>query len=238
MFRCIKRLGFSDEQAMAVGAIVELSRHSGAEFRVEQVLDQLCDGGFAEDAADAFCYALRNCFASEKVAIWFNRSGLKMRLVRAGVQAPYADAFLDELAPCVVTRRTAEVRRPVAHVPAPGKVVMCDFTFLTRPEMQKERRAIVVSSRSAHMAGRCLVVPVSKSPPRAENAPYHEFPAGSYPFFHPDEPVWAVCDHVYTVSLARLWWINVRHRPVLPSLSAEDLAGIRRLLGTIFGGGD
>jgi uncharacterized protein YifN (PemK superfamily) len=233
LFRCMRRLGFTDDQAMAVGSVVELARQPEAQFRREQILDQLHDAGFSEAAGHAFCSVLRNCFVSEKVATWFNRSGLKTRLVRAGVQAPFADALLDDIKPCVVTRHTPEVRKPIAHVPGPGKVVMCDFTFLTKPEMQKERRAVVVSSRSAHMQGRCLVVPVSKSLPKSADAPYHEFAPGSYPFFHPTEPVWAVCDHVYTVSLTRLWMINLRHRPQLPAVSGDDLRAIRALLGTI-----
>src|SRR4051794_18198289 len=71
LFRCMKRLGFPDDQAIAVGAVIELARQTDAEFRREQIIAQLVDAKFDLEPADAFCHLLRNCFASEKVATWF-----------------------------------------------------------------------------------------------------------------------------------------------------------------------
>ena len=185
--------------------------------------------------AEALRDALRNCFPSERFKVHFARITLKAALVRAGMTPRQADVLLAAIESAVVTPHNAEIRRPVKHPPGPGRVVMCNFNYLTTPEMQKERRAIVVSSRSSSSAGRCSVVPVSMSAPRNVNPHYYEFPAGAYRFFHSERPVWAVCDHVYTVSLERLWWINVNRKPILPAISDADLLSIRTLIGTIFG---
>ncbi|MGA4551206.1 type II toxin-antitoxin system PemK/MazF family toxin [Methylorubrum aminovorans] len=235
MFKAMSDLGFAQGEALAVGGLMEISRHPDTRFDGEACLDRLCEGGFAEEAAEAVASALRHCFLSEKATAQYERTKLKTALVRGGIAAAKADAFLTTLEGSVVTRRTAEVRRPVPHAPSPGRVVMCDFTYLVKPEMQKERRAIVVSSRSAGAAGRCTVVPVSKSPPRENNTHHFRFEPGTYPFFHQTDPVWAVCDHIYTVSLVRLWQVNVNRRPALPSISPAELAGIRALLGTVLG---
>jgi uncharacterized protein YifN (PemK superfamily) len=146
-----------------------------------------------------------------------------------------AAALLAAIDPCVTTGRDAEVRAPIPHVPSAGRVVMCDFTFLAKPEMQKQRRAIVVSKRFASIKRRCKIIPVSKDPSNAGHPLHHEFPAGSYSFFHATEPVWAVCDHVYTVGLHRLWQINVARKPVLPLIAEADMTAIREMLGTSFG---
>ena len=79
-----------------------------------------------------------------------------------------------------------------------------------------------------------MVVPVSKDSSNDGHALHHRFEPGSYPFFHAHDPVWAVCDHVYTVSLDRLWQINLHRRPVLPPISSADLGAIKTLLGTSF----
>lgn len=235
LFKTMKSLGFSEDQALAVGGLMEISKNPDVRFRHEDALDRLCDGGFQEATAEAVANAIRHCFLSEKVAAQYDRTKLKTGLVRGAIPAMQAELLLNAMENSVVTRRTAEVRRPVSHPPSPGRVVMCDFTYLVKPEMQKERRAIVVSSRSPGMVGRCTVVPVSKSPPRETNLHHFRFEPGLYPFFHQTDPVWAVCDHVYTVSLVRLWQVNVRRRPELPSISGAELAGIRTLVGTVLG---
>lgn len=146
-----------------------------------------------------------------------------------------AEIFLAALTPAVVTPHRAEIRRPVGHPPGSGSVVMCHFGHLMPPEMQKERRTIVVSTRSGSGHHRCAVVPVSKTRARRTNRYHLEFPAGRYPFFHPTEPVWAVCDHVYTVALNRLWQVNIDRRPHIPHISGDDLMSVRNLLGMALG---
>lgn len=235
VFKSLRDIGFNHTQALAIASVVETAKASPCKYRREQILDDLCEEGVEEVIAESLCDALRNCFASERFALHFDQVTLKTGLVRARLQPRQAEVFLAAVAPSVVTPRKAEIRKPVTHEPSPGRVVMCDFTFLTKPEMQKERRAIVVSSRAEVNRGRCSVVPVSMSPSRDPNPHYHEFRPGSYPFFHSLNPVWAVCDHVYTVSLGRLWWINVNHRPALTHLTAADLQAVRTLLGTALG---
>jgi uncharacterized protein YifN (PemK superfamily) len=234
VFKCLRAAGFDEDRSLAVASEVEIAKNGGVNFDRESTVDCLCDAGFTEEQGEALAEALRNCFPAQRFATWFNATALKTGLVRAKFGTAMATAFLAALEPSVVTPRTSEPRVRVQHPPTAGRVVMCDFSYLCPPEMQKERRAIVVSQRSAHSPGRCMVVPVSKTPSRAPHAHHHEFPAGSYPFFHSTEPVWAVCDHLYTVGLDRLWLVNVGRRPMpAASITPQDLAIVRGLLGTV-----
>jgi uncharacterized protein YifN (PemK superfamily) len=236
IYKTAKVLGFGDKQAMCIANVVEHSKGEQCVFDQEKIIDDLCDAGVPELQAEVLAEALRNCFLNQRFATHFDASKLKLRLVRAGLAAPTAEQFLAALEPSISTLKTAEVRVPVKYVPGPGRVLMCDFTHLKKPEMQKERRAIVVSTRSASGSGRCTVVPVSKLPANEPNPHHFEFPGGSYPFFHSSDPVWAVCDHVYTVSLDRLWAVNVALKPQPNArISEEHLAEVRKLVGTGFG---
>lgn len=235
VYTTLKGVGVQDDKALAVAALVATSKTPDAIYREGDAVDVLFDAGFEEPLAEAVARAIANCFPSQKFCRTYNRTQLKTALVRGQWSAATSETFLDALEPCIVTPSTREVRAPVKHPPGAGKVVMCDFSFLKRPEMQKERRAIVVSTRSASGSGRCMVVPVSKTEAAEPNSHHHRFEAGSYPFFHPTEPVWAVCDHLYTVSLSRLWQINIRDRATIPSISADDLAAVRKLVGTSLG---
>lgn len=235
VYTSLKGAGVQDDHALAVAAIVATARTPGSLYDEEALCDVLCEAGFAEALAEAVCRTVANCFPSERFARTFNAVQLKTNLVRGGWTAPVAVALIEAVTPCVTTPRPNEVRAPVKYVPSPGRVVMCDFSHLQRPEMQKERRAIVVSTQAASGAGRCTVVPVSKTRSREGNPHHHLFPPNSYPFFHATDPVWAVCDHLYTVSLTRLWQINVRDKPSLPSISDADFSAIKRLIGTSVG---
>lgn len=227
--------GVQDDKALAVAALVASSKTPAAVYRESDAIDLLFDAGFEEALAEAVAKSIANCFPSQKFSRTYNRTRLKTALVRGQWPAAIAETFLTSLEPCVVTPTKHEVRAPVRYVPGAGKVVMCDFSFLRRPEMQKERRAIVVSTRAASGNGRCIVVPVSKTESVEPNSHHYRFDPGAYPFFHRTEPVWAVCEHLYTVSLDRLWQINIRDRAALPSISQEDLDGVRKLAGTSLG---
>jgi uncharacterized protein YifN (PemK superfamily) len=236
IYKTAKTLGFGDEQAMCIANVVERSKGEQCVFDQEKIIDDLCDAGVTEPQAEVLTEALRNCFLNQRFATHFDANKLKLRLVRAGLAASTAEQFLAALEPSISTLKTAEVRLPVRYVPGPGRVVMCDFTHLKKPEMQKERRAIVISTRSASGNGRCTVVPVSKLPANEPNPHHFEFPGGSYPFFHSSDPVWAVCDHVYTVGLDRLWAVNVGLKPQANArISEQHLAEVRKLVGTGFG---
>lgn len=215
--------------------IVASARAEGAGFNSEQVKDVLFDGGFDENQCDALGDMLRNCFPPERYSVPFDRTALKTALVRAKIPAPSAERLLDDIVPAIVTRTDGVIRARITRTPSPGRVVMCDFRHLNPPEMQKERRAIVVSPRSNIDHKRCTVVPVSMTEDKYGNPFHFKFEAGRYPFFHQSSPVWAVCDHQYTVSISRLWQVNVDRRPQIPPISQEDLANLRALVGTALG---
>ena len=232
VFKCLRASGFSEGHSLAVAAVIETAKTEGSVFDRERILDNLFDAGIAEEQAEALTDALRNCFPTQRFSTWFDRTTLKTNLVRAKIAVPIAKSFLDALAASVVTPRTAEPRVQIRYAPTPGRVVMCDFSYLRKPEMQKERRVIVVG-RSQHSPGRCIVVPVSMTPATTPHPQHHEFAPGAYPFFHRTDPCWATCDHIYTVALDRLWVVNIGRRPNPgASISAGDLAAIRKLLGT------
>jgi uncharacterized protein YifN (PemK superfamily) len=226
-------LGFTESQSSAFASIIESARINSGRYFNDKTVDSLFDGGFGELQAQALAAVLRNCFISEIFSIHFDESALKFDLVRASITSTQADGILLAINPAVVTRRDAYPRVPIRYVPSPGRVLMCDFTHLAYPEMVKERRAIVVAKGSSD---RCaVVVPVSKKETNEGNPRYHKFQPNSYPFFHREQSVWAICDHVYTVSLIRTWQVVVLKRPSIPSISASDFAAIKRLLGTSLG---
>ncbi|HET9718300.1 MAG TPA: type II toxin-antitoxin system PemK/MazF family toxin [Pseudolabrys sp.] len=236
VYKCLKALGISEERSLAIADVIETAKMEPSIFNGEKIVDDLCDAGFSEDLAEVLRDALRTCFPSQRFRAHFDKVRLKTRLVRANMPAAIAEPFLNALDAAVIAPRHAEIRQAVQHQPSPGRVVMCDFTFLKKPEMQKERRAIVVSARSENYTGRCAVVPVSKLPSITPNPHHYEFAPGTYPFFHATEPVWALCDHIYTVSLERLWMVNVNRRPMTAAaISRQHLMEVRNLLGTALG---
>jgi uncharacterized protein YifN (PemK superfamily) len=231
----LRAIDFTEAQSLAMASVIEQAKTEAVPFDREAILDRLCATELSEAFAECFCDIARATFPSERFRCKFYRIPLKTALVRAKVPAVAAEALLDAVEPCVLALKTKEVRLPIPHSPGAGRVVMCDFRFLKVPEMQKERRAIVVSSRQTRDPGRVTLIPVSMTPPYAGDNCNFEFAPGSYPFFHQANPVWAVCDHVYTVSLSRLWQINVGLRPVTPAISAADLASVRQLVATNLG---
>lgn len=238
IYKSLKAAGLSEPQAMCIADEVERARGIAAIYDRYSIIDRLCDGGLTEDLSESLCDILRNCYVAQRFSTHFKPVSLKTNLVRAKMTAAQAEMLLAAVDPCVVSPRSSERRQPVKHQLPPGRVVMCDFTFLQKPEMQKERRAIVVSARSPNATGRCAVVPVSKLKAAIPNPAHFEFIPGTYPFFHKTAPVWAICDHIYTVSLDRLWMVNVGHRPdTSAAVSPQHLADIRKLLGTTLGYG-
>jgi uncharacterized protein YifN (PemK superfamily) len=231
VFKALKAAAFADQQALAIGTLIASAQVPPAQYDETATVDLLCDEGFDEPLAEDIARSLAFCFPSERFKATYKRTQRKVALVRSGMPAATADALLDAIDPCIKSGRDHEVRAPILHAPGAGRVVMCDFRFLKKPEMQKERRAIVV----AKGPGRCIVVPVSKNPSNAGHPLHHQFTPGAYPFFHATDPVWAVCDHLYTVSLDRLWQVNVHRRPTIPSLTPADLASVRKLLATGLG---
>lgn len=90
--------------------------------------------------------------------------------------------------------------------PAPGDILICDFSSGFRPpEMVKRRPVMVLSPRLRHRDGLCTVVPLSTTAPR-RTVPYQctvTLPFAPPPPFQATE-VWAKADMLATVAFARL----------------------------------
>lgn len=95
---------------------------------------------------------------------------------------------------------------PLTYHPKPGEIVLCDYsTGFAPPEMVKRRPVVIVSPRLRNRTSLVTVVPLSTTAP---------FPVESHhcslvlaaplpkPFDSPQ--MWAKCDMMATVSLARL----------------------------------
>lgn len=112
--------------------------------------------------------------------------------------------------------------------PRAGQIYVADFNDLREPEMCKVRPVIVISPRLPYRSDLVAVVPISLTEPR------HDLP---FVFklsrnYHPDEPdnldCWAKADMVMNVATRRLSAFKVgRRKYAYPTLSAEDLAGVR-----------
>jgi mRNA interferase MazF len=89
--------------------------------------------------------------------------------------------------------------------PAPGMVLMCDFsTGFKPPEMVKYRPVVVVSPRPRSKTQLCIVVPLSTTPPVPVEAHHHCLDPASLPAKLASRQTWAKCDMLTTVSLDRL----------------------------------
>ena len=124
---------------------------------------------------------------------------------------------------------------PLTTYPPAGMVIMCDFHGLIAPEMVKERRVIVISPKDYNRRGRATVVPVSMSEPRTILDHHHKFDPGAYAFFHPTNPVWAICDMVYSLSFSRMSLVYFDGQPQKAMISYDDLIAIRRLVAVTLG---
>lgn len=106
--------------------------------------------------------------------------------------------------------------------PAPGSIVICDYsTGFRAPEMVKKRPAVVVSPRLPHRDGLLTVVPLSRTPPKnpvkyqclltlTQDIPSYE-----------GREKWAKADMLATVGMDRI---------DLPRLERDRASGLRRYL--------
>ena len=131
---------------------------------------------------------------------------------------------------------------PITFVPQRGQILICDFDMagVVPPEMRTVRRVIVTSPRAhnrRHGAkpGRCLVVPLSASPPTVVTTAEVPFPAGAYASL--TVPTWAICGALASVSHARLDRVAVGRSFLSEQLTSVDLArvedGLRHALGLV-----
>lgn len=95
---------------------------------------------------------------------------------------------------------------PLTYYPQPGEVLLCNYgTGFIAPEMVKLRPVVVVSPRLRRRADLVAVVPLSTTPPNPAE-PHHCSITLRVPLPKPFEApqMWAKCDMVATVALARL----------------------------------
>ncbi len=127
--------------------------------------------------------------------------------------------------------------------PEAGTILICDYdTGFVPPEMVKRRPVVVISPRFKHRTGLCSVVPLSTTNP-VPPMPWHHRLAIEPPLPRPFDSAtaWAKCDHVATVSFARLHLIRMgrgadgRREYRIGQVSGDDLAAIRRCVAEALG---
>lgn len=92
------------------------------------------------------------------------------------------------------------------YYPSPGEIVLCDYSkgFIA-PEMVKLRPVVIVSPRLRRRSDLVAVVPLSTTPPDPVET-HHCSVVLAMPLPRPFDTaqMWAKCDMLATVSLARL----------------------------------
>ena len=117
--------------------------------------------------------------------------------------------------------------------PKPRTVVYCDFSGYIAPEIIK-RRPVVVLSAHKRNSKLVAVVPLSTTAPDPVEA--HHYRLLQNPLLNEKEAeVWAKCDMVAVVSIARLDLIRTgrrlpdgRREYITPKIGAEQFDAIRR----------
>src|ERR1039457_6739254 len=94
IFRTLKAVGLNEEQSLCIAGIVETAQTERAIYDREKIIDCLCEGRLTEDLAEVLTDALRNCFYAQRFSIHFDKSALKVRLVRSRMSAATAASFL------------------------------------------------------------------------------------------------------------------------------------------------
>lgn len=116
---------------------------------------------------------------------------------------------------------------PLLYQPKPGSVVICDFQGFVQPEMVKTRPVIVVQKHK-HNKQLVTIVPLSTTAPHQVEQHHHELSCNPLPDKPDHTRVWAKCDMVYTVSLARLDRYKCRtsegRQYVVPTIDPKDYA--------------
>lgn len=90
----------------------------------------------------------------------------------------------------------------INYQPEIGTVLLCDFSGMIVPEMQKKRPVVVLSSVATHL---CIVVALSTTDPEEEK-PWHGIlnTPKNLPAPYDAKTHWVKGDMVYTVSFKRL----------------------------------
>jgi uncharacterized protein YifN (PemK superfamily) len=119
--------------------------------------------------------------------------------------------------------------------PRVGQVFWVDFPSDSyAPEFEKEHPGIIIRAPQS-MSGTCIVVPMTHR--SAENNP-HAHKLIKNPNSNDFEDAWAICDHLYTVSLGRLRRFEYRGFPRDLWIDEQDkqeiFTKIQRVLHVVF----
>lgn len=119
--------------------------------------------------------------------------------------------------------------------PRVGQVFWVDFPAdAYAPEFEKEHPGIVIRAPQS-MSDTCIVVPMTHR--SAENNP-HAHKLIRNPNSNDSEDAWAICDHLYTVSLGRLRRFEYRGFPKDLWIGDQDkqeiFTKIQRVLHVVF----
>ena len=113
--------------------------------------------------------------------------------------------------------------------PRAGQVFIGDFNDLRAPEMCKIRPVIVVSPKLPYRSDIVAIVPISLTGPRHTLPFCYRLSKNYHPGEPDDLPCWAKADMVMNVATRRLSAFKVgRRKYAYPTLSPEDLLGVRR----------
>ena len=127
---------------------------------------------------------------------------------------------------------------PLGYYPRPGEILLCHYDRgAVAPEMVKTRPVVVVGPRLRRRAQLVTIVPLSTTEPMPPEA-YHSLIelAVSLPPPFGSTRMWAKCDMVQSVALARLDRFREARRQGQPrrwttgAVSADQLADIRRAI--------
>lgn len=125
---------------------------------------------------------------------------------------------------------------PIGFHPRAGQFLVADFSDLSPPEICKVRPVIVISPRLPFRSGLVAVIPVSLTPPRQEVDYVFRLSRNYHPASEDDLPCWAKADLVMNIALRRLDGFKIgRRKWATPSISSEDLAGVRRAVAAGLG---
>ena len=120
--------------------------------------------------------------------------------------------------------------------PRAGQIFVGDFSDLKAPEITKKRPVIVVSPKLPYRSQLVAIVPISTTAPLHDLPFVYQLSKNYTPWGEPELVSWAKCDLVMNVAMARLSAFKVdRRKYVYPTLSPEDLAGVRRAVLTGLG---
>ena len=123
------------------------------------------------------------------------------------------------------------MRTRIGAAPRLRQFYWCDFTTPpVLPEFGKSRPVLVLSPNNT-LNGHCLVLPVSTDPQTGRERWAHKI--ANPPFDRRD--CWIVCNHLYTVSNARLAPPKARKIPRLPAEEFDAVLDIVRDWLPMFG---